>query len=100
MIELSQRWTDLGFPGSCPYQPSEDELAEHAEQYEEFEAAQQPKMLLKRVLDTDSDGWVPAEDWETARQENKALFDQWMETVKDSGGSENYYKKMWPFHEL
>jgi hypothetical protein len=56
LIELSQRWTELVLPGSCPYQPTLEELAEHAKQYEDFERAQQLKMFLKRTLGADSDG--------------------------------------------
>lgn len=100
LIDLSQRWAELGFPGSCPYQPTPKELAEHAEQYEDFESAQQLKMLLKRVLDADSDGWVPAENWETAKRGNKTLHDRWMETIKDSGSSRDHAKKLWPFDEF
>lgn len=95
LIELSQGWTELGLPGSCPYQPTLEELVEHAKQYEVFESVQQLKMFLKRALDADSDGWVPAENWETAKKANKILFDQWMESIKDSGSS-----KLWPFDEV
>ncbi|KAK0104962.1 hypothetical protein ONS95_005223 [Cadophora gregata] len=100
LIKLSQRWTELRLPGSCPYQPTLEELAEHAEQYEDFEKFQQLKMFLKRALDADSDGWVPAKNWETAKKDHKVLFDQWMESIKESGGSESYARKLWPFHEL
>lgn len=27
LIELSQRWAELGLPGSCPYQPTDEELS-------------------------------------------------------------------------
>jgi hypothetical protein len=100
LIELSQRWTELGLPGSCPYQPTPEDLAEHAKQYEDFESVQHLKMLLKRILDADSDGWVPAESWETAKAEHKALHDQWMETIKESGSSVDHAKKLWPFDEV
>ncbi|KAH7317657.1 kinase-like domain-containing protein [Rhexocercosporidium sp. MPI-PUGE-AT-0058] len=100
LIELSQRWTELGLPGSCPYQPTLEELAEHAKQYEDFESAQQLKIFLKRALDADSDGWVPAGNWEAARKEHKTLFDQWIESIKESGSSEDHARKLWPFDEI
>ncbi|KAH9208983.1 kinase-like domain-containing protein [Leptodontidium sp. 2 PMI_412] len=100
LIELSQRWTALGLPGSCPYQPTLEELTEHAKQYEDFESAQQLKMFLKRALDADSDGWVPAKNWEIAKKEHKAIFDQWMESIKESGSSEGRARKLWPFDEV
>jgi hypothetical protein len=100
LIELSQRWTELGLPGSCPYQPTPEELAEHAKQYQDFESTQQLKMFLKRALNADSDGWVPAENWEIAKKEHKTLFDQWMESIKESGSSEGHARKLWPFDEI
>ena len=57
-------------------------------------------MFLKRALDADSDGWVPAENWEMAKKEHKTLFDQWMESIKESGGSEDRARKLWPFDEV
>ena len=101
LIELSQRWTEeLVLPGSCPYQPTVEELATHAKQYEDFESAQLLKTFRKRALDADSDGWVPAEDRETAKKEHKAHFDQWMENIKESGSSEDRARKLWPFDEV
>jgi hypothetical protein len=100
LIEISQDWTELGLPGSSPYQPTLAELTEHTKQYEDFESAQQLKMFLKRALGADSDGWVPAKIWESARKEHKTLHDQWMETIKESRSSDDHARKIWPFDEL
>lgn len=100
LIVLSQHWTELGLPGSCPYQPTPEDLAEHTKQYEVFESVQQLKMILKHTLNTDSDGWVPAENWEIAKAEHKALYDQWIESVKDSGSSVDHARKLWPFDDV
>lgn len=99
LICLSQHWTDLGLSGSCKYQPTPEELAEHTEQYEDFETVQLSKIFLKRALDVNSDGWVPADMWETSKEEHINLLSQWMESVRDSGGSEDQAKKFWPFNE-
>ncbi|KAG4441900.1 hypothetical protein IFR05_002641, partial [Cadophora sp. M221] len=96
LIELSQRWTELGLPGSCPYQPTLEELVEYAKQYEDFESA----IFLKSALDADSDGWFPTKNWETAKKEHKTIFNQWMESIKESGSSEGHAKKLWPFDEV
>lgn len=93
LIELSQRRTELGLPGFCPYQPDPMELAVHAKQYEDFGSVQQLKMILKRSLDADSDGCVPTEPWETAKKEHRELFDQWMESKNESGSSNERARK-------
>ncbi|KAF2813728.1 uncharacterized protein BDZ99DRAFT_567476 [Mytilinidion resinicola] len=64
MIELSGRWEELGLPGDCPYQPTEEELAEHAKQYEDFKEAERLRLGIRGLTGCDSDGWVAAEDWE------------------------------------
>ncbi|OCT54229.1 hypothetical protein CLCR_00333 [Cladophialophora carrionii] len=90
LIELSQRWAELGLPGSCPCQPSVEELAEHAKQWEDFETVQKFKVFLMRVLDVGSEGrvpsegWVLNEGWEAAKAAHKQLYEQWMETVRVS----------------
>jgi hypothetical protein len=62
LIETSQRWTELDLAGPCPYQPTPEEFREHEKQYEDFETVQQLKLFLKRALNAESDGWVPADN--------------------------------------
>jgi hypothetical protein len=100
LIELSQRWSDLGLPGSCPYQPSSEELAAHTKRYEDFETAQQLELFLKRALDADSDGWVPAEEWVAAKEANKKFYAEWVASVEENGGDEERARRLWPFNEL
>lgn len=99
LIDISQRWTELSLPGSCKYQPTSEELAEHRTQYEDFETVQQLKMFLKQALNVDSDGWVPADEWEATKEEHGKLYDQWLESIRQSGGNEDRGRKLWPFHE-
>ncbi|KAF1963492.1 hypothetical protein CC80DRAFT_530346 [Byssothecium circinans] len=100
LIDISQRWAALGLPGRCPYQPTPEELSEHTKQYEDFETVQQLKLFLKRALEAESDGWVPVEKWDAAREENARLFGQWMESVRESGGGEDRARALWPFGEV
>ena len=71
-------------PGSCPYRPSKEELAEHVRQYEDFEIIQKLKLFLVRSLNSNSDGWVPSEAWELAKAAHKAALEEWMDTVRHS----------------
>jgi hypothetical protein len=100
LIDISQRWTDLGLPGPCPYQPTPEELCEHEKQFEDFETVQQLKLFLKRALDAESDGWVPADQWTAKVIENTKLFGELLESVKESGGSEERARALWPFGEF
>ncbi|KAL4784214.1 hypothetical protein BJX76DRAFT_348012 [Aspergillus varians] len=89
LIELSARWTELGLEGSCPFSPSEEELEEHARSYEDFET-------------TNSDGWVPNDVWDAAKDAHRAAYDEWIQTARESesrGESLTVAKadKLWPF---
>lgn len=102
LIELSARWTELGIQGPCPYSPSGAELQEHSRLYEDFETVQRLKMWLIRSLNTNSDGWVPNEAWETAKDAHRAAYEEWMKTARESeveGGNLTLEKaeKLWPF---
>ncbi|KAG2419465.1 hypothetical protein HFD88_004261 [Aspergillus terreus] len=102
LIELSTRWKELGLQGSCPFSPTDEELERHARDYDDFEAVQRLKLLLKHTLNTNSDGWVPNEEWEAAKEVHRELYDQWIETAREvqSSGEDltvDKADKMWPF---
>lgn len=107
LLEVSQKWIELGLPGSCPYLPTQEEVAEHKEQYEDFETVQKLKVWLIGFLDTDSDGWVPTDAWEWSKKAHRAAFDKWMEarqevakeTPQTNEMSEEKAQRMWPFDE-
>lgn len=102
LVELSQRWSELGLPGCCPYQPTEEEVAEHNKRYEDFETVQKLKLVLMRALDSNSDGWVPAESWEASKAAHRSVFEEWMETVRHSDDpemNEERGRKLWPWDE-
>lgn len=102
LIELSQRWSELGLPNICPYQPSTEDLAEHAKQWQDFETTQKFKLFLMHMLDSNSDGWVPTESWDAAKAAHKAAFEQWMETVRgseDPDMNEDRGRNLWPWDE-
>lgn len=60
--DLAGQWTKLGLPGSCPYLPSVQELAQRQEQYRKFDQVHELKQMLGSVQGTDEDDWVSAEE--------------------------------------
>lgn len=102
LIEFSTRWKELGMQGSCPYAPTEKEISEHARQFEDFETVQKLKLWLKQSLNTNSDGWVPNEVWDAAKDAHKAAYEEWIQTARASearGDDLTVAKadKLWPF---
>ncbi|KAB8268648.1 hypothetical protein BDV30DRAFT_230555 [Aspergillus minisclerotigenes] len=102
LMELSAKWSDLGMQGSCPYLPDEQQVAIHVKLYEDFETVQRLKMWLRDSLGTDSDGWVPNDVWEAAKDVHRAAYNEWMETARnvEAKGDELTVEKadrLWPF---
>ncbi|KAK5009248.1 hypothetical protein LTR39_004981, partial [Cryomyces antarcticus] len=103
LIEVSQQWTKLGLPGPCPYQPTEEELAEHKKQYQDFENAHKMRVVVMRTLDVSSDGWVQTDRWEEVAPAHQRMYEMWLDSVKESlasGEDEltlDQAKEMWPF---
>lgn len=100
LIELSERWTELGLPDSCPYQPCPQELAQHAKELEDFKAAQTLKLFLVRAFNSNTEGWVPPDEWDGAKHANQSAFEEWMKTVaqsEDPDMNESRGRKLWPF---
>ncbi|PGH15057.1 hypothetical protein AJ80_05682 [Polytolypa hystricis UAMH7299] len=74
LIETSQSWKELGFTDSSPYPlPTPKELVDYEKEYKLFVAAQDLKRDLSTLLNTASDGWVHAEDWEATKSNHKAF---------------------------
>ena len=102
LLELSQRWVELGLPSSCPYQPTEKDVADHVKQYDDFEIVQKFKVFLVRARRSNSDGWIPAENWESAEEAHRLAFDEWTETVKhseDPDMTEERGRRLWLWNE-
>ncbi|CAL5872148.1 uncharacterized protein PFLUO_LOCUS6406 [Penicillium psychrofluorescens] len=102
LIELSARWAELGLQGSCPFSPTDEELKEHARDYEDFETVQKLKLWLRNSLHTNSDGWVPNDVWDAAKNAHRAAYDEWIQTAKESesrgdGLTVEKADKLWPF---
>ncbi|GKZ33340.1 hypothetical protein AbraIFM66950_003190 [Aspergillus brasiliensis] len=102
LIELSDRWFELGLQGTCPYSFTDEERKQHAKDYEDFEAVQSLELWLKNSLSTNSDGWMPNEAWDAARDAHRAAYDKWIPTARESEarGEELMVvkaDKMWPF---
>ncbi|GFG23514.1 hypothetical protein IFM61606_03397 [Aspergillus udagawae] len=73
--------------GACPFSPTEEELKKHAQDYEDFETVQNLKQWLRISLRTDSDGWVPNDVWNAAKDAHRAVYDVWTQTARESESS-------------
>ncbi|GFF43122.1 LOW QUALITY PROTEIN: hypothetical protein IFM46972_07099 [Aspergillus udagawae] len=65
----------------------EETLKKHAQDYEDFETVQNLKQWLRISLRTDSDGWVPNDVWNAAKDAHRAAYDVWTQTARESESS-------------
>lgn len=85
--------------------PTPEELALHRKEYRIFEAAQSLKHDLASFLDSASDGWVPLENWEAAKTQNMAMFNEMLQAVLENQDpdddepirNERNLRDIWPF---
>lgn len=101
---ISTGWKNLGLSEPCPYPvPTSNELAVHEREYKAFLVEQELKQRFAYLLNTDSDGWVPTEEWEATESSHKQAVDIWTQTVRDTESTDDEEMskedllKIWPF---
>ncbi|KAK5200872.1 hypothetical protein LTR16_004600 [Cryomyces antarcticus] len=68
---LFETWQELELPGQCPYYPSVQDIELHNEQFADYKDWYTLQEFAMQQLDTDSEGWVPAEtDWDEKTAQN------------------------------
>ncbi|KAB8356564.1 hypothetical protein FH972_024146 [Carpinus fangiana] len=100
LVDLSHRWSALGLSGTCPYQPSGELIRKQEKALKEFRAAQQLKDFVVRATNSNPDGWVDADSWQAAMDVNKALFEEWLQSVEREDTPSKTMAKaklLWPF---
>lgn len=104
LLNLSEDWSDLGLPGSCPYYPTADETERARAIREKVQTTQRLKQLLCRNLKCDLDGWVAESRWDEVVPLYRAHYDDFMASYLD-GVSDAHEKEqarreadsIWPF---
>lgn len=104
LIDISNRWKELGLPNSCPYPlPTSGGLVVYQKDYEAFTTALGLEQKLIDLLDTTPDGWVPNHLWEATKAAHREAFETTVhafenaETIDDQSMSVEELKKIWPF---
>lgn len=85
LLSLSQEWVALGLPGSCPYQPTEEELAKQTARWEAFESELNLKKGLMNFLFTDKESFVHADNWNNVKEVSDALSEKWVSDADADG---------------
>lgn len=106
LIQTARLWTELGLTAPCPYPlPSADEYAVQKKDYGQFKAAHELTDTMSKLLNTATDGWAPAEDWEKLQVAHKELYESVVREIHiteefdedDPLQSEDDLKEIWSF---
>ncbi|ROW04488.1 hypothetical protein VMCG_05038 [Cytospora schulzeri] len=96
-VAIFRIWAALGLPGSCPYQPTEEELAKHNAQWEDFEMALNLEKGLMNILSTDEEGFVPTDNWDVVKRLSDELLKKWLADADADEMGRDKAKQLWPF---
>ncbi|CAD6441657.1 2dbd963f-b27d-414c-8fdd-fa28553569e7 [Sclerotinia trifoliorum] len=100
-LDLVENWKDLRLTGECPYIPTKEELEIHRKAYKAFQHVQELKLVLIKLLHTDSDGWLPIDRWDEVRSAHKEVFNTALESAREEGSemTEEDVRELWPFDD-
>lgn len=96
LIEIFLNQRDLGFlPGSLPLYFTDEQIAQHKQEFAIYEEWHEMRKFVKEMLDTDEEGWIPPErDLDEMKSRNKMLFEYYVTKAQKSSEE---VKVMWPF---
>ena len=98
LIKISQRWSELGLPGTCRYRPTREELERHEDLNDQLEAALGLKDQLN-AIGIRPDGWVQEDRWEGVLEIYKSFYKTWLKQL-EAEDVRDYREKLsvlWPF---
>ncbi|KAK5115920.1 hypothetical protein LTR62_000376 [Meristemomyces frigidus] len=105
LLELHQKWTELGLPGQSFYQPRGEETEELERQSDTAKTSNGLQEHLSRLLGCDTDGWIPVEKWEEVLPIYREEYRRSVTAHTDEGGAGNEAKatreadQIWPFDQ-
>ncbi|KEQ57694.1 uncharacterized protein M437DRAFT_79537 [Aureobasidium melanogenum CBS 110374] len=105
LIDLAKEWNALELGGSCPFQPTQDELAIHEKNREDFESDLSLRAWLVQRLGVTSDGWIPIHEFPLILPAYHEAYEQWIQIARqavvagDAEMSVEKAEKLWPFDE-
>ncbi|KAJ6112899.1 hypothetical protein N7512_008223 [Penicillium capsulatum] len=97
LIEVFRRQGDLGFTESLSLNFNDEQIAAHTKEFQVYQEWHEMRSFVKKVLDTDDDGWGPPElDFTETKSRNKMLFDYYV-SKPGLKKTPDEVQDLWPF---
>jgi hypothetical protein len=100
LIEFANAWSELGFEDACPFTFNEDDIQKHDQQSQNYHKFHEIQEIARKVLGTDSEGWIhPEHDFAERQRMNTELLQMVMRTSRDYNMTQEEIQNTWPFRE-
>jgi hypothetical protein len=99
LIEFANAWVELGFLGECPFSFSEEDMQKHNKQFQDYRNFHQVQEIARKLLSTDSEGWIsPQLDFTERQRKNTELLKEIMFRSNEYNMTREKIQSIWPFH--
>lgn len=90
-------WDELGMPGECPIEVSDEKVHQHLEEWKRYCEYQNVVELAKRVLGTDDEGHIDHNtEFQSKYRENEVLMREVMRRSHEFNMSADQVQRIWP----
>jgi hypothetical protein len=99
-MHIAAKWAEFGFEGACPISFSDEEVALHEAEIEEYNEMVEMIVRMKETLGVSEEGRVSHERYEAVKAANEQLKNEVALSISE--GDEELRKawlKWWPFSD-
>lgn len=104
LTDVSKEWDELGIPGVCPYQPSQEDAKSLSVELDQLESTQRLRTYLSRLLRCETNGWIEEGRWNEVipiyREQYAEFVSACIASREENETAEDAKKnaeKLWPF---
>lgn len=100
LIQVFKYWSTIGVDGPCPYSFTDEEIARHEAELEEYGEWLTLRQHTHQMLRSNDGGWVPPDvDFDRIQAKHDKLFRHFVDSKKATNTSEEDAQKLWFFRE-
>lgn len=101
LIKIFQNWSQFQLSEDCPYKFSQEEIAQHQKQFDEYKDWIEMRQRTQEMLGCNDGGWVPpGVDFEEAKRKHSKLYEDFVRCkMKYNNMPESEARKLWLFRE-
>lgn len=100
LIDVCNNWHEMDFVGDYTFSFTEQDLQNHAQDFDKYRNFHKVQELAKALLNTDSEGWIsPQLDFSMKQEQNQTLLDLFMLNSAEYNMSPEEIRGIYPYIE-